>query len=385
MVRFFVITGFGLAFINGWIIWWLWRALPHTGWLRPLLCLTVATLGLSFPLLYKLGDDSLAQVWLLRAGAFWLGMVFYVFLLVLLMDAWSLTSRLWDGPPAAGVPRWGAVLLVVGLPLAIGCASWLNAAYPAVRHYELTVKTADTVPPAYKNTPLTLGVLADMHLGRIITAPRLVRAMDMLAPYKPDAVLYLGDILDDHILLDVEAMAAALTRVQPRLGHWAVLGNHEYISGPINNSLDILQRSGMQVLRDQWHVLDDVLVLAGRDDRSKPAFTGSPRKSLPEILADLPPEHKNLPLAVLDHQPYFLDEARTAGAVLEISGHTHYGQLWPFHWVVENMYENPLGLLNKKGMYSLVSAGTGAWGPPMRNTARPEVLVVKISFVEAAE
>ena len=75
MVRFFVITGLGLALVNGWIIWWLWRALPHTGWLRPLLCLTVVTLGASFPLLYKLGDHSLVQVWMLRAGAFWLGMV----------------------------------------------------------------------------------------------------------------------------------------------------------------------------------------------------------------------------------------------------------------------------------------------------------------------
>ena len=101
------------------------------------------------------------------------------------------------------------------------------------------------------------------------------------------------------------------------------------------------------------------------------------------MLAHVPPEHKNLPVAVLDHQPHVLDEARVAGAVLEISSHTHYGQLWPFHWVVENMYENPHGLLNKKGLNSLVSAGTGTWGPPMRNTARAEVLVVKIHFVEA--
>lgn len=383
MVRFFVITGLGLTLINGWIIWWLWRALPHTGWLRVLLCLTVAVLGASFPLLYKLGDESLAQVWLLRAGAFWLGMVAYVFLLVLLMDAWGLASRLWLGPPAEGVPRWGAVLLVVTLPLAIGCASWFNAAYPVVRHYDLTVKTSGVIPPAYKNTPLTLGVLADMHLGRIITAPRLVRAMDLLVPYKPDAVLYLGDMLDDHTLLDVEAMAAALARVQPRLGHWAVLGNHEYISGPVETSLDILERSGMRVLRDQWHVLDEVLVLVGRDDKSRLAFTGIPRKSLPDVLAHVPPEHKNLPVAVLDHQPHVLDEARAAGAVLEISGHTHYGQLWPFHWVVENMYENPHGLLSRKGLDSLVSAGTGTWGPPLRNSARPEVLVVKIHFVAA--
>ena len=86
MVKFFVVTGFALVLANGWIAWWLWRALDHTGWLRPALCLTVAVLGASFPLLYKLGGDSAIEVWLLRAGSFWLGMLFYVFCLVLLMD-----------------------------------------------------------------------------------------------------------------------------------------------------------------------------------------------------------------------------------------------------------------------------------------------------------
>ena len=382
MVKFFVVTGFALVLANGWVVWWLWRSLDHTGWLRPALCLTVAVLGASFPLLYKLGGDSAIEVWLLRAGAFWLGMLFYVFCMVLLMDIWGLTSRLWAGPPTS--PRWGATLLVMGLPLAIGCASWLNAAFPVVRQYDLTIRTSEAVSRQYTDSPLVLGVLADMHLGRIITAPRLVRAMDMLAPYKPDAILYVGDILDDHLLTDVEAMAAALARVQPRLGHWAVPGNHEYISGPIDDSLDILRRSGMQVLRDQWHVLDNAFVLAGRDDMSGHMFSGNPRKSLKEILGDLPPEHHDLPLFVMDHQPSSLDEARTAGAVLELSGHTHYGQLWPFHWVVENLHENPLGLMIKKGLYSVVSAGTGTWGPPMRNTSRPEVLVVKVHFRSTA-
>lgn len=378
MLKFFVVTGFGLALLNGWVIWWLWRALDHTGWLRPVACLTVAALGASFPLLYKLGADSAFEVWLLRAGSFWIGILFYVFLLVLILDIWGVASRLWADPPTA--PRWGAALLVLGLPLIIGCASWFNAANPIVRQYDLTISTNDQPPLRYTQSPLILGVLADMHLGRIITAPRLVRAMDLLAPYKPDAVLYVGDILDDHLLVDVEGMAAALARVQPRLGHWVVPGNHEYISGSIKDSLDILRRAGMQVLRDQWHILDNAFVLVGRDDLSRHAFEGTPRKTLREILADVPPAHRNLPIFVMDHQPLHLDEARTAGAVLELSGHTHFGQLWPFHWVIERIYENPMGLLIKQGLHSVVTAGAGTWGAPMRNTSRPEVLIVKVHF-----
>ena len=382
MFRFFLVTGIGLAIINGWISWWLWRALSGTGWLRMALCILVLVLGAAFPLLYKGHGDSLAHVWLLRAGAFWMGVAFYAFALVLLADIWGLGARLFGAmPPTA--PRWGAVLLVMGLPLLLGVGSWFNAAFPALRHYDVTIRTQGPVPAAYADKPLKLGVITDMHLGRLLTAGRLGRAVELLAPEQPDAILYVGDIIDDHIKLDAEATAAALAVVQPRLGHWAVPGNHEYISGSIDKSLDFLRAVGMQVLRDQWAVVDNSFVLAGRDDLSKPGFTGIQRGSMEEILSDLPEQYRSLPLVVMDHQPAALDEARNAGAGLMLSGHTHNGQLWPFNFVTEMRYENPLGLLTKGNFHSIVSAGTGTWGPPLRTSGRAEVLLVTVHFTSA--
>lgn len=382
MFRFFLVTGIGLAIINGWISWWLWRALSGTGWLRIALCILVLALGAAFPLLYKGHGDTLAHVWLLRAGAFWMGVAFYTFALVLLADIWGLGARLFGAlPPAA--PRWGAVLLVMGLPLLLGVGSWFNAAFPALRHYDITVRTQGPVPAAYADKPLKLGVITDMHLGRLLTAGRLGRAVELLAPEQPDAILYVGDIIDDHIKLDAEATAAALAVAQPRLGHWAVPGNHEYISGSIDKSLDFLRAVGMHVLRDQWAVVDNSFVLAGRDDLSKPGFTGIQRGSMEEILTDLPEQYRSLPLVVMDHQPAALDEARNAGTALMLSGHTHNGQLWPFNFVTELRYENPLGLLTKGDFHSIVSAGTGTWGPPLRTTGRAEVLLVTVHFVSA--
>ena len=382
MFRFFLVTGIGLAIINGWISWWLWRALSGTGWLRIVLCILVLALGAAFPLLYKGHGDTLAHVWLLRAGAFWMGVAFYTFALVLLADIWGLGARLFGAlPPAA--PRWGAVLLVMGLPLLLGVGSWFNAAFPALRHYDITVRTQGPVPAAYADKPLKLGVITDMHLGRLLTAGRLGRAVELLAPEQPDAILYVGDIIDDHIKLDAEATAAALAVAQPRLGHWAVPGNHEYISGSIDKSLDFLRAVGMHVLRDQWAVVDNSFVLAGRDDLSKPGFTGIQRGSMEEILTDLPEQYRSLPLVVMDHQPAALDEARNAGTALMLSGHTHNGQLWPFNFVTELRYENPLGLLTKGDFHSIVSAGTGTWGPPLRTTGRAEVLLVTVHFVSA--
>ena len=379
MFRFFLVTGIGLAIINGWISWWLWRVLSGTGWLRFLLCGLVLVLGAAFPLLYKGHGDTLAHMWLLRAGAFWMGMAFYVFVLAVLADIWGLGARLLgSAPPAA--PRWGAVLLVLGLPLLLGVGSWFNAAFPALQQYDITVRMQGPVPESLARKPLKFGVITDMHLGRLLTAGRLARAVELLAPQQPDAIFYVGDIIDDHIKLDAEATAAALALAQPPLGHWAVPGNHEYISGSIDKSMDFLRRVGMQVLRDQWAVVDNSFVLAGRDDLGKPGFTGVQRASLADILADLPEQYRQLPLVVLDHQPAALDEAREAGAALELSGHTHYGQLWPFNFVVERRYLNPLGLLTLGSFHSIVSAGTGTWGPPLRNTGRAQVLLVTVHF-----
>ena len=379
MFRFFLVTGIGLAIINGWISWWLWRVLSGTGWLRFLLCGLVLVLGAAFPLLYKGHGDTLAHMWLLRAGAFWMGMAFYVFVLAVLADIWGLGARLLgSAPPAA--PRWGAVLLVLGLPLLLGVGSWFNAAFPALQQYDITVRVQAPVPDSLTRKPLKFGVITDMHLGRLITAGRLARAVELLAPQQPDAIFYVGDMIDDHIKLDADATAAALALAQPPLGHWAVPGNHEYISGSIDKSMEFLRRVGMQVLRDQWAVVDDSFVLAGRDDLGKPGFTGTQRASLADILADLPDQYRRLPLVVLDHQPAALDEAREAGAALELSGHTHYGQLWPFNFVVERRYVNPLGLLTMGNFHSIVSAGTGTWGPPLRNTGRAQVLLVTVHF-----
>ncbi len=379
MFRFFLVTGIGLAIINSWISWWLWRALSGTGWLRCVLCSLVLVLGAAFPLLYKGHGDTLAHMWLLRAGAFWMGVAFYVFVLVVLADIWGLGARLL-GSVRPVAPRWGAVLLVLGLPLLLGVGSWFIAAYPALQQYDITVRVQASAPDSPARKTLKFGVITDMHLGRLLTAGRLARAVELLAPQQPDAIFYVGDIIDDHIKLDAEATAAALALAQPPLGHWAVPGNHEYISGSIDKSMDFLRRVGMQVLRDQWAVVDNSFVLAGRDDLSKPGFTGVQRASLADILADLPEQHRHLPLVVLDHQPAALDEAREAGAVLELSGHTHYGQLWPFNFVVERRYLNPLGLLIMDSFHSIVSAGTGTWGPPLRNTGRAQVLLVTVHF-----
>lgn len=316
---------------------------------------------------------------LLRIGAIWIGVFIYVFLMVLVADGVAIIRRLFraSSQKHGQRPRYWACMAVVVLTVMLGAAGWINAAYPVVREFDVTVPTQQ---PELQGKTLTIAALSDLHLGRTLPAGRLSRAMGLIAPYQPDAVFFLWDVLDDHILLDLDAMRDAIAQVQPPLGVWGILGNHEYISGQASESQAILEQVGIRILRDDWAVLENQLLLVGRDDYSKLRFTHTERAPLAEVLETVPSAHRQLPLIVLDHQPQHLDEAERAGTALQLSGHTHNGQIWPANLIVARVFENPYGYSTRSETHYLVSAGAGTWGPPMRNTARPDVLIVRLRF-----
>ncbi|MDR1921928.1 MAG: metallophosphoesterase [Candidatus Adiutrix sp.] len=380
MKIFFLLIIGGYAFINAWILWWVWRALAGTGALRLCVFFVILIWSLCFPLLYKSPGNSWPEIALFRAGAFWLGIFIYVFALALLADAYGLAGK-FLGLASANRPRLQTCLFVIGLPFLIGCAGWLNAAFPVVKKYELAVRVDRPIPESDKG--LTIAAISDLHLGKTITAARLERAVNLLLPHKPDVVFFLGDMLDDHIRLDIEGLRTALSPLRPRLGLWGIAGNHEYHAGDdIDKSLAVLEQIGLNMLRDEWRVLDGGLLLVGRDDPAGERLNGRKRKSLDDILRTVPDVFRDFPLIVLDHQPNDLGAAQKAGAALQLSGHTHYGQIWPFNLVVDRLFENARGRSRRGETHYLVSVGTGTWGPPIRNTARPEVLLARIRFLQ---
>ena len=370
--------------INGWILWWFWRSLRGSRGVRWLTCLLLLALMACFPLLYPHGSwgGSAAGIWMLRAGCFWIGSFFYVLFMTLAVDLSDLWRRLRHGwRRNTERPRYAAAFGILVLTAAVGLGGWVNASFPVLAETRLTV----AVPlPEGEPLPasLTIAAIADIHLGRVNGVSRLMRAVDLVAPQNPDVVFFLGDVLDDHIAVDEAGLKKAVERLEPPLGTWGILGNHEYISGPVEKSIEMIERSGIRLLRDEWVILADRLLVAGRDDYSRTYFQDGGRKSLKEILKDVPADERRLTLVVLDHQPFHLEEAEEAAAALQLSGHTHNGQLWPFNLVVKRVYENAHGYSRRGNTGYIVSAGTGTWGPPMRNNARPEVLFVRIDFVE---
>ena len=378
MPAVFLVMIAAYALINLWILFWYGRALRGAKYARSIACLALLTLMLCSLSFILLDGASWLRIILARAGNVWLGSFFYVFVLTLVADLFALLRRLLLKTPVRdkNAPRFKAAVSILGIVLILAIGGWISAALPVLREERVTVAAGR---PDLR--PITIAALSDMHLGRTITVARFERALDLLTPHKPDIVLLLGDIFDDHFLLDEAAMAAVIDRLAPPLGAWAVLGNHEYYVG-LDKSLRVFEACGIRVLRDQWAVIDGTFVLIGREDYGSFRFTGEDRKQIADIMADLPEKARDLPLILMDHQPQKLQEAEEAGVALQLSGHTHDAQLWPFNLILPYIYENPLGWSQRGETRYYASAGAGTWGPPMRNTARPEVLFFRVEFAE---
>jgi predicted MPP superfamily phosphohydrolase len=131
------------------------------------------------------------------------------------------------------------------------------------------------------------------------------------------------------------------------------------------------------MLRDDVVVVDGAVTLVGREDRSANWHGLRGRKPLGQLMAAV---DKTRPVILLDHQPFNLEEGAAAGADLQVSGHTHHGQLWPFNYITESVYEVSRGYKQIDGMHVYVSTGFGTWGPPVRVGNRPEIVKITLHF-----
>ncbi len=315
--------------------------------------------------------------WLTLVGAYWLGAMFYFVLILAGIDLIRLLDRLFRFLPGwarvAGIaPAVGlcVFLLVSGLLL---FGAW-NARHPKVQRYHLALPK-----PAGNLTQLHAVMVSDVHLGTIVKNGQLVKMVDMVNSLKPDIVLFAGDVIDESVEPFVEQqMADSFRRLQSRYGVYAVLGNHEYIGGHAEEVVQYLREAGVQVLRDQYVKVAGSFYLAGRDDSSRERFGAGKRKDLAALLSGV---DRRAPLILLDHQPTDLENAQIQGVDLQLSGHTHLGQMFPNQLITGRMYEDDWGLLRKGNLQVIVSSGFGTWGPPIRLGNSPEVVDIVLDFV----
>jgi predicted MPP superfamily phosphohydrolase len=171
-------------------------------------------------------------------------------------------------------------------------------------------------------------------------------------------------------------LGETLRQIKSKYGIYGITGNHEYIGG-VDAACKYLTEHSVVMLRDSVVKIADAFTIVGREDISIRQFDGKKRKPLVELMKDV---DKSLPIILMDHQPIHLNESAEQGADLQLSGHTHNGQLWPFNYIADAVYEVSWGYIQKGKTHIYVSCGVGTWGPPMRTGNRPEVVNVKLKF-----
>jgi predicted MPP superfamily phosphohydrolase len=214
-------------------------------------------------------------------------------------------------------------------------------------------------------------------MGTLIGPRRTGKLVDSINALNPDIILLAGDIVDEDLAPVIrQNLGEALTRLKAPLGVYGITGNHEYIGGA-EAAVKYLEAHGITMLRDSVVKVADAFYVAGREDRDKNRFSGKPRKEVKELLlgADL-----SRPVILLDHQPFALEKAMEAGVDLQLSGHTHHGQLWPLNFITRAVYEVSMGYKKKGNTHFYVSPGFGGWGPPVRTGHRPEVVSILLRF-----
>lgn len=260
-------------------------------------------------------------------------------------------------------PSWitlGILVLVISILLIIG-----NYVYRKKSRVELNLNMN-------LKAPIKIVALSDLHLGHRITRKEFESWIPLINQENPDIVLFAGDIIDiDPQPLFEQDFASAFHSIKSRYGLYAVLGNHEYISG-LSESLRFYKAANLKLLRDTSTLIDNQFYLIGRDDYFNPK-----RKSTKELLSDL---DSTKPTILLDHQPHHLDEAEKNGIDLQISGHTHYGQFWPISQITNLLFEKAYGYLKKGNTHFYISSGMGIWGGKYRIGTRSEYVVINLNF-----
>lgn len=318
--------------------------------------------------------SSLAGEWIYRIGAFWLAFMLYFSFVLFVIDIIRVFNFFFHFLPLFTPVFWFrfglATIALVSLIVIAGHINALNT--------RITTISLDIPKQVNGNRMMKVLMASDIHLGALIGENREKRLVEIINNQKPDLVLLCGDLVDGDIAPALRKnLGRHLQEINTPMGVYAIAGNHEYIGG-IQKTLPYLESINIKLLRDKAIVLPNGVQLIGRDDRDSRRMGGDTgRKALKGLTANL---DNNFPIMVMDHQPFDLDEAVKEKIDLQLSGHTHNGQLWPFNYITKAVFELSWGFLKKGGTNFYVSSGFGSWGPPVRTGNSPEVVVLDLTF-----
>lgn len=318
---------------------------------------------------------SEALIWI---GSLWIAFMIYFFLTLIIVDLFRLINFIIPFFPSfltdniEKTKRMTALVVFILVTVTVA-GGYINTKMIITKTYNLNIKKH-----AGELKSLNVVMVSDLHLGTILGKSFLNNVVNRINELKPDLILLAGDIIDENIAPVIKNnVGEKLLLLKSKYGVFAVTGNHEYIGG-VEAATKYLVAHGVTLLRDEKIKIDNAFYVVGREDRASKQFAGKQRKSLKDLLTDV---DKSFPVILMDHQPFGLKEAVENGVDLQLSGHTHNGQLWPFNYIIEKIYGLGWGYKINGNTHYYVSCGVGGWGPPIRTGSRPEIINFKINFV----
>lgn len=355
-----------------------WSMMPANTVLRVAL-ITLAVLTSFGWILAAMAGDSLPiflTSFLSSIGSSWMFIVIYFVMIFAFQDLILLLNKPFNYIPSNLVTQsskenWLFMVLTMGFITMLMVGGYLR--YTWKERVYLPIQLSKTMGDSISSKSLKIVAVSDLHLGYTIGKRELTQWVKLINEEKPDLVLIAGDLIDHSLRPVLDAnLQEVLRTLEAPMGVYACLGNHEYIGGAdIRETLNFYKESNIQLLRDEVSEVDSLFYIVGRDDRSN-----SKRRELSDLLVGL---DRTKPILLLDHQPYNLNQAEENGIDLQVSGHTHKGQVWPISLITKMLYEIDHGYIQKGNSHIYVSSGLGIWGGKFRIGTQSEFVVIDIN------
>jgi predicted MPP superfamily phosphohydrolase len=319
----------------------------------------------------KAGYETVARA-TAYVGYLWLGFIFLFCSIALAVDICRLVIKLVTMVSHFDPAAFRLSALTVFLIPLVGAALISVYGYFEARDIGTEYITLTTPKLPANIERIRIVQISDVHLGLLVREERLGMILARVAEAKPDIFVSTGDLVDGQ-LAHLNGLAEMLRKIDAPLGRYAITGNHEFIVG-IRQSIAFTEEAGFTVLRNSSVVVGDAINLAGVDDPAGRYYDTAGESPEPKMLGKLDRKRYTV---LLKHRPLF-DAASTGLFDLQLSGHVHKGQIFPFSLLTKLYYPKHAGLLPVNGSLIYASRGSGTWGPPMRFLAPPEVTIIDL-------
>ena len=323
--------------------------------------------------LYKYLSVFVYDIWL-TIGAIWFAMLVYFVLILFAIDLTLLVNKFFRFLPKLLFEYKIKVITAISVFAVVSIIVFLGN----LNKRDIIKTSVELEIPKLKSKIDSLNIVlaSDIHLSPIDGERLLPKLVDKINSLDPDIILFAGDIVDDKAeILEARGIGKSFLRLKSKYGIFTINGNHEFING-IESSVRYAHKLGMTVVRDTAILIDECFYIIGREDTTKFRFEGIHRKTLSEITESL----DEYPKILVDHTPFNLNEAVQNGIDLQLSGHTHHGQIWPANIITSWIYEISWGYKKISNTHFYVTSGAGTWGPPVRTGSKSEIVNIKVSF-----